>query len=92
MVERHGGQVPDDRAALLALPGIGRYTAGAILSIAFGQAEPILDGNVRRVLCRLYDVAEDPRAARGGGAAVGDICRIGAGGTGRDEPASSMRR
>jgi A/G-specific adenine glycosylase len=53
--------VPEDRAALLALPGIGRYTVGAIRSIAFGQPEPILDGNVRRVLCRLYDVAEDPR-------------------------------
>jgi A/G-specific adenine glycosylase len=61
MVERHGGRVPDDRAALLKLPGIGRYTVGAILSIAFGQSEPILDGNVRRVLCRLYDVPEDPR-------------------------------
>ena len=61
MVERHEGQVPGDRAALLALPGIGRYSAGAILSIAFGQAEPILDGNVRRVLCRLADIAGDPR-------------------------------
>lgn len=61
MVERHGGQAPNERAALLALPGIGRYTVGAILSIAFGKPEPILDGNVRRVLCRLYDVAEDPR-------------------------------
>jgi A/G-specific adenine glycosylase len=62
MVERHGGSVPSDRAALLALPGIGRYTAGAILSMAFGRPEPILDGNVRRVLCRLYDVPGDPRA------------------------------
>jgi A/G-specific adenine glycosylase len=61
MVERHNGRVPDDRSALLALPGIGRYTVGAILSIAFGRPEPILDGNVRRVLCRLYDVDEDPR-------------------------------
>jgi A/G-specific adenine glycosylase len=61
IVERHGGAIPDDRHALLALPGIGRSTAGAILSLAFGHAEPILDGNVRRVLCRIYDVAEDPR-------------------------------
>jgi A/G-specific adenine glycosylase len=61
MMERHDGRVPDDSAALLALPGIGRYTAGAILSIAFAKPEPILDGNVRRVLCRLYDVEEDPR-------------------------------
>jgi A/G-specific adenine glycosylase len=61
MVERHGGAIPSDREGLVALPGIGRYTVGAILSIAFGQVEPILDGNVRRVLCRLYDVEGDPR-------------------------------
>ena len=61
MVERHGGRVPSERAALIALPGIGRYSAGAILSIAFDRPEPILDGNVRRVLCRLDDLAEDPR-------------------------------
>lgn len=62
IVQRHGGQVPDKRAELLALPGIGRYTVGAILSIAYGQTEPILDGNVRRVLCRIYDIAENPHA------------------------------
>ena len=61
VVVQHGGQLPRDRAALLALPGIGRYTVGAILSLAYGQPEPVLDGNVRRVLCRLCDVAEDPR-------------------------------
>jgi A/G-specific adenine glycosylase len=61
MVEQHGARVPGDRASLIALPGIGRYSAGAILSIAFGQPEPILDGNVRRVLCRLEDIAGDPR-------------------------------
>ena len=58
---RHGGRVPADRAALLALPGIGRYTAGAILSLAHGQAEPIVDGNVARVLCRLLGERRDPR-------------------------------
>lgn len=63
IVARHGGRIPADRAALLALPGIGRYTAGAILSLAFGQREPALDGNVKRVLCRLFDVAGDPREA-----------------------------
>ena len=52
----HNGQLPADRAALLALPGIGEYTVGAILSIAFNQPEPILDGNVKRVLARLFDV------------------------------------
>jgi A/G-specific adenine glycosylase len=53
VVERHGGRLPDDVAGLRSLPGIGRYTAGAIASIAFGKEEPVLDGNVRRVLCRL---------------------------------------
>jgi A/G-specific adenine glycosylase len=56
IVEQHGGQVPDDRRSLLALAGIGRYTAGAILSIAFGQRAAVLDGNVKRVLARVYDV------------------------------------
>jgi A/G-specific adenine glycosylase len=50
--ERHGGEVPADAASLRALPGIGRYTAGAISSIAFGRREPIVDGNVLRVLSR----------------------------------------
>ncbi len=61
ILTRHGGGLPADRDALLRLPGIGRYTVGAILSLAFGQPEPVLDGNVRRVLCRLYDIGEDPR-------------------------------
>ncbi len=52
----HGGSVPSDTATLLTLPGIGRYTAGAIASIAFDRAEPILDGNVRRVLARWFGV------------------------------------
>ena len=56
IVSDHGGMIPDDEASLLALPGIGRYTAGAIRSIAFGQAAPILDGNVKRVLARLDDI------------------------------------
>jgi A/G-specific adenine glycosylase len=62
IVAQHGGEIPADREALLRLPGIGRYTVGAILSLAFGQAEPILDGNVRRVLCRVDDIADDPKA------------------------------
>jgi A/G-specific adenine glycosylase len=53
LVERHGGRLPEDPRALRRLPGIGRYTAGAIASIAFGRPEPVLDGNVRRVLARL---------------------------------------
>ncbi|MGB5510213.1 MAG: A/G-specific adenine glycosylase [Woeseiaceae bacterium] len=48
----HNGQFPDDIDTLLTLPGIGRSTAGAILSLAFGQRQPILDGNVKRVIAR----------------------------------------
>ncbi|MEA3335889.1 MAG: A/G-specific adenine glycosylase, partial [Chloroflexota bacterium] len=59
----HDGVLPQDRRDLLDLPGIGRYTAGAILSIAFGQQEPALDGNVKRVLTRLYDIEDDLRAS-----------------------------
>ena len=64
IVEQHGGQVPKDFEALLALPGIGRYTAGAICSIAFDQPQPILDGNVIRVLTRLCGIAGDPRGRK----------------------------
>jgi len=56
VVDEYGGVVPHTRADLLKLPGIGAYTAGAILSLAYGQAEPILDGNVKRVLARLWDI------------------------------------
>ncbi len=64
VVAQHGGVIPSERKALLALPGIGEYTVGAILSMAFGQAEPLLDGNVKRVLSRVADIAEpiDERA------------------------------
>lgn len=50
----YNGRIPQEREKLLKLPGIGRYTAGAILSIAFGQDEPVVDANVRRVLSRLF--------------------------------------
>lgn len=63
IAEVHGGQVPHDFEAVLALPGIGRYTAGAICSIAFNQPRPILDGNVVRVLARLFGIRTDPRRA-----------------------------
>jgi len=59
IVERHGGEIPADVAAIRALPGIGPYTAGALASLAFGLPEPILDGNVIRVLARLLDLTED---------------------------------
>lgn len=63
VVEKYGGQVPPDPAQILALPGIGRYTAGAILSIAFDQEAPILDANVIRVLSRVYAVTGDPKTS-----------------------------
>jgi A/G-specific adenine glycosylase len=52
---------PCDLDAILALPGIGRYTAGAICSIAFNQPTPVLDGNVIRVLTRLFGITANPR-------------------------------
>jgi A/G-specific adenine glycosylase len=61
--ERHAGNLPSDVGALLALPGIGPYSAGAIASIAFGLPEPIVDGNVVRVLCRLFALEGDPAKA-----------------------------
>ncbi len=60
--ERHDGRFPRDFDQVMALPGIGRYTAGAICSIAFNQPKPILDGNVMRVLARLYGIPGNPRA------------------------------
>jgi len=53
VVETYGGQFPSDHAAVRALPGVGDYTAGAICSIAFGQAVPAVDGNVLRVYARV---------------------------------------
>ncbi|HYJ08135.1 MAG TPA: A/G-specific adenine glycosylase [Polyangiaceae bacterium] len=61
--ERHAGKLPRDVSALLELPGIGPYSAGAIASIAFGLPEPIVDGNVVRVLCRLFALRGDPAKA-----------------------------
>ena len=55
----HNGSLPADYEALRSLPGIGQYTAGAILSIAFNKAYPVVDGNVRRVLSRVYGWEED---------------------------------
>lgn len=62
--ELYGGQVPNDRDAVFALKGVGPYTAGAILSIAFNRPEPAVDGNVMRVLSRYFlledDIAKGP--------------------------------
>ncbi len=59
IMERFGGRIPADNDEILRLPGIGRYTAGAILSIAFGRPVAAVDGNVRRVIGRLRAI-EDP--------------------------------
>jgi A/G-specific adenine glycosylase len=58
VVNQYNGELPRDLKALRALPGIGRYTVGAIASIAFNMDEPTLDGNLRRVFARLFDVSE----------------------------------
>lgn len=60
IVDRHGGEVPDDLAALRALPGVGEYTAAAIASFAFGRRAAVLDTNVRRVLARTFCGIEFP--------------------------------
>lgn len=61
IVAEHDGVVPRDVAALLELPGVGRYTAGAIASLAYDTPAPIVDGNVARVLCRLDCITASPK-------------------------------
>lgn len=58
VMDEYGGELPKNVSLLRSLPGIGRYTAGAIASMAFGMDEPALDGNVRRVLARVFDVRQ----------------------------------
>ncbi|MBB5494623.1 A/G-specific adenine glycosylase [Nocardiopsis metallicus] len=60
ITEEHDGQVPDDHATLLSLPGIGAYTAAAVASFAYGQRHAVLDTNVRRVLARAETGIEYP--------------------------------
>ncbi len=61
IVANHGGKFPTTFGDVLALSGVGRYTAGAICSIAFNQPTPILDGNVIRVLTRIFAIADNPK-------------------------------
>ncbi len=63
--EDHDGQFPMDLASLLSLPGIGRYTAGAIRSFAFDLPAPIVEANTLRLYCRLLNYAGDPRSREG---------------------------
>lgn len=58
IVEKYGGEFPEDFESILELKGVGRYTAGAIASIAFNRKRPIVDGNIYRVLARLYAIAK----------------------------------
>src|SRR5438067_1517403 len=67
VVREHRGIVPSEVDAFRRLPGVGRYTCGAVLSIAFDASLPVLDGNVARVLSRLWAISlsvRDPRGAR----------------------------
>ncbi len=61
IVAEHGGAFPDTFVGVLALPGVGRYTAGAVCSIALGLDTPIVDANVVRVLCRVFGIHGDPK-------------------------------
>lgn len=65
IVRDFGGNLPHSLSELIKLPGIGRYTAGAIASIAFGADEPALDGNLKRVYARLFDVTEAVDSPKG---------------------------
>lgn len=60
VVGRHGGEVPSSREELLALPGVGDYTAAAVASFAFGDRQPVMDTNVRRVLARIVTGVQYP--------------------------------
>ena len=62
--DTHGGEIPRAFAALVALPGVGRSTAGAILALALDERHPILDGNVKRVLARWFGIEGYPGEAR----------------------------
>jgi A/G-specific adenine glycosylase len=76
--DRMGGELPGRSAQLRELPGFGEYTAGAVASIAFGEAVPAVDGNVRRVLARMFDEpAPSARWLRERAAALVDPARPG---------------
>lgn len=64
VAEQHGGVFPDTEAGLLALPGVGAYTAAAVASIAFGEPANVVDGNVERVMARLFAVETPVPTAR----------------------------
>lgn len=63
ILAHHGGRFPRDAEAIEALPGVGRYTAGAIRSIAFNEPAPIVDGNIERVFARLFAIRQPVKLA-----------------------------
>lgn len=65
VMDEYDGEIPRDRKSMESLKGVGSYTAGAVLSIAFNQREPAVDGNVLRVYARLYNVHEDILSTQG---------------------------
>ena len=65
LIARYRGEFPAEIEAIMALPGIGRSTAGAILALSRGERHPILDGNVKRVLARIFGMTADPGSASG---------------------------
>jgi A/G-specific adenine glycosylase len=74
VLEKYHGQLPRDLDALGKLPGIGRYTVGALASIVFGMDEPALDGNLKRVYARIFDV-DEPVDSTGGEKVLWQIAR-----------------
>ncbi len=76
VIRDYGGELPQDLAGLRNLPGIGRYTAGAIASIAFGMDTPTLDGNQKRILARVYNIDEAVNEGKGERTLWGIIERI----------------
>ncbi|OGT82923.1 MAG: A/G-specific adenine glycosylase [Gammaproteobacteria bacterium RIFCSPLOWO2_12_FULL_52_10] len=84
VMREFAGHFPDTIAQLLALPGIGRSTAGAILALSMNQAQPILDGNVKRVLCRYYAIQAWP----GEPATTQELWRLAEQLVARDQPAA----
>jgi len=65
VMNEYGGKLPNKPEELIKLPGIGHYTVGAIASIAFGMDEPALDGNLKRVYARLFDISESVDSTQG---------------------------
>ena len=82
LVERHGGTFPRKLEEVTALPGIGRSTAGAILALSRGERHPILDGNAKRVLARVFGIEGDPELGGGAEGALGAGGGVHAGGAG----------